>query len=163
TMRSWRHAKYYLHKYFVPAWGHRPAGKITEREAAALIAHAVKGEPSEGKPIALKYGAGAEVRKWGSMLFGWALTQRRVKTNPFRNVRGPKIKPRQRFLTIAEARAVWTAAGALPSPWQEAVRLLMLTACREREICGAKRQWLDSHEGALLIPPTYYKTGRSFM
>lgn len=163
TMRSWRHAQYYFDKHFIPAWGDRPAGKITSRDAASVIAAAIKGnvggEPGP-KPL---YGAGSEVRKWGSMLFAWALRQRRVKQNPFDGVAGPRLRPRQRFLTMPEARAVWNAAEELPCPWRHAIQLLMLTACREGEICRARKAWLDRDEATLHIPATHYKTGRGFI
>jgi integrase len=64
---------------------------------------------------------------------------------------------------MEEARAVWKAAADLREPWRQAIRLLMLTGCRENEICGARRKWLDPEARTLLIPPEHYKSGRNFL
>jgi integrase len=163
TLRSWRNAERYFNKHFLPSWGRRPAGSITPRDAALLVNKAIQPSADAADGTALKLGAGAEVRKWGSTLFAWALGQRRVTQNPFSKVSGPRLKPRQRFLSMSETRAVWLAAGEMPPPWREAIWLLMLTACRENEICAARRSWIDVADAALHIPAAHYKTGRAFV
>ncbi|MFY7835800.1 MAG: tyrosine-type recombinase/integrase [Novosphingobium sp.] len=164
SMRSWRNAKWLLNRHVVSAWGERPAGTITERDARKLVEDVRKGAPD---PVtgdtAMRNGAGSEVRKWGSMLFEWARKHGKVKSNPFKDVPVPKLGQRQRFLSMEEAWAVWAAAGKLRDPWGQALRLLMLTGCRENEICAARWQWFDASDRTLTIPPEHYKSGRNFL
>ena len=164
NMRSWRNAKWVLNRHLAASWGDRPAGTITPREAQRLIAGIHNGTAgsatAENKS---RPGAAAEARKWAAMLFEWARKNHRVKVNPFSDVSAPRLQPRQRFLSMDEARAAWRAAGDLASPWGEAIRLLMLTACRENEVCGAKWSWIDQAARTLTIPAEHYKSGRLFM
>lgn len=164
SMRSWRNAKWILHRHILLRWGDLPAGTIRERDARLLVAEVQKGTPAEADGAARpRNGAAAEVRKWGSMLFEWGRRHGRTKLNPFSDVPAPKLAARQRFLTMDEARAVWAASVTLPYPWGAAIRLLMLTGCRESEVCGARRQWYDAGDRTVLIPPEHYKSGRDFL
>lgn len=163
AMRSSRNARWVLDRHMRPKWGELPAGTIKEREARKLVADVQKGNEADQKEGKIRNGAAAELRKWGSMLFEWARQNGRVKANPFREVPAPKLASRQRYLTMEEAHAVWAACNKLPYPWREAVRLLMLTGCRESEICGAQWSEYDAKAGTLLIPPERYKSGRTFL
>jgi integrase len=162
TMRSARNARWVLDRHMRPKWELMPAGAVKERDARKLVADVQKGDEEDQKVGRLKNGAAAEVRKWGSMLFEWARRSGRTKSNPFRDVPAPKLERRQRFLPMDEAKAVWAASQQLPYPWGEAIRLLMLTGCREMEICGARRAWYDGN-ATILIPPEHYKSGRDFL
>lgn len=164
SMRSWRNAKWKLNRHLLPVWGERPAGTITERDAMKLVEDVRKGVPDPTTGITVpRNGAASEIRKWGSMLFEWARKHGKVKTNPFKDVPVPKLGQRQRYLSMEEARAVWKAASELREPWRQAVRLLMLTGCRENEICAARWQWFDHADKNLVVPPEHYKSGRNFL
>src|SRR5204863_7738054 len=73
------------------------------------------------------------------------------------------VEPRQRFLSIEGAKWVWVAGYKLDYPWGPAMRLLLLTGCRESEICSVRWAWFDGKAGTLLIPPEHYKSGRDFL
>lgn len=163
TMRSARNARWILDRHMRPRWGEMPAGTVKERDARKLIADVRKGNADDQEVGRLKNGAAVEVRKWGSMLFEWGRRSGRVKDNPFRDVPAPKLERRQRFLTMREAKAVWAASCQLGYPWGEAIRLLMLTGCRESEICSARWRWYDAKAATLLIPPEHYKSGNDFL
>jgi integrase len=163
TMKSWRNARWVLDRHMRAEWGGLPAGTVKERDARKLVLAVQRSGLAEDGSGQLRNGAAAELRKWGSMLFEWGRRNGRARANPFRDVPAPKLAARQRFLTIDEARAVWTAAATLPYPWGVAIQLLMLTGCRESEICGAMWSWYDAREAALLIPPERYKSGRDFL
>lgn len=162
SMKSWKNAKWTLNRHLRSRWGDLPAGTIKERDARALVADVRKsGLADEGAK--LRNGAAAETRKWGSMLFEWGRRSGRVKSNPFKEVSAPALASRQRYLEMEEARAVWKASNELADPWGPAIRLLMLTACRESEICSARWPWYDVKAAALLIPPQNYKNNRNFL
>jgi integrase len=163
AMRSSKNARWVLDRHMRPRWGELPAGTIKEREARKLVADVRRGSDADQEEGKLRNGAAAELRKWGSMLFEWGRRHGRVKANPFREVPAPKLASRQRFLAMQEARAVWAACDELPYPWRQAIRLLMLTGCRESEICGAKWAWLDTKAATLLVPHEHYKSERPFL
>lgn len=163
TMRSARNAKWILDRHMRPKWKDMPAGTVKERDARKLVADVRKGDADDQEAGRLRNGAAAEVRKWGSMLFEWGRREGRVKANPFRDIPAPKLERRQRFLTMVEAKAVWAATDQLAYPWGEAIRLLMLTGCRESEISSARWAWYDAKAATLLIPPEHYKSGRDFL
>jgi integrase len=162
-MRSSRNARWVLDRHMRPRWGELPAGTIKEREARKLVAEVQRGNEADQKDGKLRNGAAAELRKWGSMLFEWGRRHGRLKANPFREVPVPKLAKRQRYLEVQEAHAVWAACKALPYPWKQAVQLLMLTGCRESEICGARWHEYDAKAATLVIPPDRYKSDRAFL
>ncbi len=164
SLRTGRHARWCLNRHVVPAWGDRLTGSITERDAKALLDKVIKGQPDPKTGVRKPApGAASEVRKWGLALFRFAVDGDRAKINPFAGTKPPKLAARHRFLELEEARAVYVAAGELREPWGQAVRLLMLTGCREMEICAARRPWFDKNAATLLIPPEHYKTDRHFL
>ena len=164
NMRTWQTGKWSLHKHIVPVWGSRPVGSITEAEAKTLVANIGKGEPDPETGIVKPApGSAYGARQWGNNLFRWALIEGRVKVNPFASVKLPKLAKRSRHLDIDEARALWDAACEFREPWGSAIRLLLLTGCREMEICGARRAWLKENETEIVIPGEFYKSDREFL
>jgi len=165
NLRSWKNAQSTLNCHLVPAWGKLPADTINGREAAQLLSEVARGpvDKKTNKRIP-RPGAAGEVRKWGSLLFSWAVRNGLAHANPFEKTKNPaKLKPRQRFLDMAEARAVWQAAGSLEHPWRELIQLLLLSACRLREVAHARWSWVDEAGKRIVIPPAQYKTERPFL
>ncbi len=165
NLRSWKNAQSTLRRHLVPAWGKLPVDSIDGREAARLLSEVARGPLDEetGKHTP-RPGAAGEVRKWGSLLFSWAVRNGLASANPFEKTKNPaKLRPRQRFFDMAEARAIWRAALSLEHPWRELILLLLLTACRLREIAHARWSWIDVDELRIVIPPEEYKTERPFL
>lgn len=165
NLRSWKNARSTLRRHLVPVWGNRPVDSIGAREAATLLSDVARGalDPETEKRTP-RPGAAGEVRKWGSLLFSWAVRSGLANANPFEKTKNPaKLKPRQRFFDMAEARAVWQAASKLDQPWRELVQLLLLSGCRLREIAHARWPWIDEVEARLVVPPEEYKTERPFL
>ena len=91
--------------------------------------------------------AAIDTRKWLSIMFSWAASEGRVEANPVMGVKTPlKAKPRERVLSIEEARAVWRAAKAEPYPSGTLICLLTLTAARLREIGPPDIALGDGHQ-----------------
>jgi integrase len=70
----------------------------------------------------------------------------------------PKKRPRERVLSLEEARTVWSAAETLGYPFGPAYQLIMLTGCRPGEWSKAKRSWIDLKQGLAVIPADAYKS-----
>ena len=165
NLRSWKNAQSTLKLHLVPVWGNRPVDSIDHRDAAALLSDVARGplDPKTGKRTP-RPGAAGEVRKWGSLLYSWAVRSGLANANPFEKTKNPgKLKPRQRFLDMAEARAVWRAASQLEHPWRELIQLLLVSTCRLREIAHARWAWIDEAELRIVVPPEEYKTERPFL
>src|ERR1051325_2842713 len=165
NLRSWKNAQSALNRHIVPAWGRLPVDAIDEREVARLLTDIAKGaaDPKTGKRVA-RPGAAAEVRKWGALLYSWAVRSGLALRNPFALSRNPiRQKPRQRFLDMDEVRAVWKAAADLSTPWRELIQLLLLTGCRTREIAHARWSWINLDEKRMVVPAEVYKTERPFL
>ena len=165
NLRSWKNGQSTLNLHILPAWGRMPVNSIDTRDAARLLSNVACGREGNGEEERVpRPGAAMEVRKWGSLLFSWAIRSGLTNTNPFAQTRCPaKAKPRQRFLDMAEARAVWLATGELEHPWRELFQLLLLTGCRLREIAHARWLWVNTEEARLMIPASVYKTERPFL
>jgi integrase len=135
-------------------WHGRPIARITDAEVAAAISDIAKRAPSHARNC-LGY-----VRT----MFGWAVEVRRygLATSPAaalsaRALCGPKRK-RKRFLTDAELRGCWTAAGELGPVDCALIKVLMLTGQRRLEFGEARdceiepRDWRDRSEADLIVP-----------
>ena len=70
-------------------------------------------------------------------------------------------KARDRFLDKEELARVWKALGV--SPYDHAMRLLLWTACRKREVTDALWAEFDLKEGLWTIPKERMKSGRMFI
>jgi integrase len=86
-----------------------------------------------------------------SSFFAWCLQHRYVDTNPCRNVWRPAKPPaRDRVLNEAEIGMVWRACDGIPPPYAAALRLLLLTGCRLREVCKMREN--EIHGNLWTIP-----------
>ncbi|MBI1361753.1 MAG: DUF4102 domain-containing protein [Alphaproteobacteria bacterium] len=150
-LRSADKAEWVMRDYVVPKFGDCAPKQVTRRDIIALL--------DDLKKRATKT-ATIDTRKWLSVFFNWALEREHVDFNPVSGVRSPvKSKPRERVLSLEEARAVWKAAQAEPFPSGSLICLLVLTGTRLREIGHAQLGWLDRANACLDIPGEAYKTG----
>ncbi len=96
--------------------------------------------------------AAARARQSLSAFFSWAIREGMVESNPVIGTNDPAshIDARDRVLTEAELRAVWTACAA--DDFGRIIPLLMLTAGRRDEIGGLQWSELNLERGLLSIP-----------
>ena len=80
-------------------------------------------------------------------------------TNPCRNVRRYKVKPRERFLSVDELNLLgFVLDHAEDVQAAAAIRLLLFTGARSSEITGLRWDWIRGTRA--LLPDT--KTGVNF-
>lgn len=150
-LRSADKAEWIMRDYVVPKFGDFAPKQVTRRD---IINHLDDLKKRASKTATL------DTRKWLSIFFNWALEREYVDFNPVSGIRSPvKSKPRERVLSIEEARAVWKSALAEPFPGGSHICLLMLTGARLREIGHSQLSWLDRTNACLDIPGDAYKTG----
>lgn len=130
--------------------GRQAEGGITEHEAFAIVASiGDRGLPIRNRSLA-----------WLRGMFDWACDPEHrtgVKTNPFGRM---KLKSegdgRDRVLTPAEIKAVWTATAEQSAPYRDVLRLLLLTGQRLHQISDLKWREVDLENRRITLP-----TGRT--
>jgi integrase len=160
SLRSAKNARHEFNRHWVPKFGHRPAHSIRRRE---LNEHVLEIARSK------KHGPGAalEARRWIVALYGWALRRDYVEQSPATGLVGKAdlrqrptdLRPRERVLSIDEARACYQAAGQLGDPWGPLARLLLLTMARLGEFKKSKAGWFHEGPGNFEVPSFEHKNG----
>ncbi len=149
--RRWRDAEGMLRRDVVPAWGTRPLAAVTKRDVQDLI----DGIGDRGSPVAANRTLSLLQR-----FLGWAVERGIIETNVAAGLKRPnKEKPRERALSEAEVRAVWSAFETMAYPFGKLGQLLLLTGQRRGEIAGLRWADLDLKTGVLHLDGTATKTG----
>lgn len=142
-----------LQKRFVTQWRNRDIREIGRTDVLRLLDDAV----DAGAPSAANH-ALAAVRK----LFNWSVERGILTTNPCAGISRPApVVSRDRVLSEPEIVAVWRASGALGAPFEQIIRLLILTAQRRGEVVALRWSELDWTETAWSLPPERTKGGRA--
>ena len=133
----------YLRNQIMPSFRERPVADITRREVRRWFAglHATPAAANRSLPILSLILRHAEI-------YGY----RPEDSNPCGGLRRYRRRGRERFLTVDETRRLGKALAAqepvTPLP-AAAVRLLLLTGCRQGEVRAL--QWQDYREGHLFL------------
>lgn len=96
-----------------------------------------------------------------SSFYTWAMPRLDdLDANPCRDAgRPPKSKPRKRTLTEQELKALWLALDGESLPWQQGVKLLILTGQRRSEVFAADSREFDLEGRIWTIPGERAKNG----
>jgi integrase len=130
-----------LRRLVVKRWKGRDIGSITRPEIRAML-YEVKDESTR------KGGKGVQANRvlmHLNTLFNFAADEGLVETNPcLRMKRVVREEPRDRELSDTELAAVWwSAERAFGYPWQQFVRMHILTGQRLREVAGMRWEDVD--------------------
>lgn len=117
-------------------WRDRPVTDIGGRDIAGVLEETV----ARGAPYAAN-GQLATFRK----MFNWLRERHLVDANPCTGIGRPTpVKARERVLSDAELRRVWTTSADLGEPWTTLIRLLILTGQRLNEV--ARMEWAELND-----------------
>jgi integrase len=95
-----------------------------------------------------------------SSMFGWMARHRLIDQNPCIGLsRPPPPKARDRVLSNNEIRAFWKACDTVAPAYSAALKLLLLTGCRLREISNMRHDEI-SGDDVWTIPGSRTKNGR---
>jgi integrase len=134
-----------------------PAAKFGPDKARAVIRRLASKGLKRGQPSP---SAAVNFRRYGSALFGWAIKEDVLTgPNPFKGLPTPKLSARDRVLELAEMRAIYQAAEALPLEPRAFVKLALLTLARRNELAKAKRSEFDLGVGLWRVPAARMKRG----
>jgi len=98
-------------------------------------------------------------------MFGYAVSRGTMQTNPANNIRARDIggheKPRDRFLTLDEVKALWTFLDSnqsqMASQTRIAIKIILLTGVRTAELRLAKWSEVDFEQSLWTIPAIHSK------
>ena len=151
TLKEMQHA---LAGDVVTDWDQRPITTITERDIIAALDQLIERGANTGANRTLAY---------LKLLFGWARSRRIIEADPTADIRKPGAeRPRERFLTLDEIKALWRATDPAERPdgdiYGPIVRVLLLTGQRRAEV--SELHWSEIEGDLWTIPPNRTKNGR---
>jgi integrase len=132
-----------IRREFIKRWGDRPVTAITSEDVREII----KAKAGEGHK-AQAYNLLGTIRR----IFNWAVgegSKYGLDRSPCDKLQKPKDligaprAIRERTLKNEELIAFWRATGAMGYPYAQLLRLLLVTAQRQRDIAAAVRSELD--------------------
>ena len=112
-------------------------------------------------------GTAKEAVKLLRSIFGWAINERLIKTNPAAHIKVGSSGTRDTILNGADDYArLFQALDLLEAQKKfsqvaaDAIRLIALTGARRGEITGLRWSHVDRRQGLLTLPPAAHKSGK---
>ena len=154
--RSIREIERIFDRYILPVFGASRMAAI-DRTAVTRLLDQVATAGSSPAPVMAR-----AVAAQLSAFFSWAIARLSFLTdNPCRlAARPPKPRPRSRILSEQELRNLWCVLGEEASPWNNAIKLILLTGQRRGEVFDANRNEFDLNRRLWTIPASRSKNGR---
>jgi integrase len=138
-----------IRKEFIARWGERPIADITSRDIIAVIDAAVdRGAPYQAHNL-LAY---------AKSLFNWAVGRINygLETSPCDRLKPKQLigkkAARQRILTDAEVKALWSSAETIGYPYAPLIKMLLITGQRLNEVARATWGEFDLDKKLWTIP-----------
>jgi integrase len=113
-----------------------------------------------------KPGTAQDLRSKSATFLNWTVNRGLLRANPLagwrrdRKTRAQYTARTGRALAEAEIKAIWRACSAVPSPYGDYVRTLLLLGQRRKETALMSRVDLDLKKGVWTIPASQTKNGR---
>ena len=138
-------------RHILPEFGDRAADGISRAEITRFIDDIAARSPVMAR----------NVLSYLSSFYGWALPRLdRLPGNPCRDAGRPRApKARERVLTDAEIRLLWSVLDEEGVPFGPAIKLLLLTGQRRGEVFDADRAEFDIKSRLWTIPSDRAKNG----
>ena len=152
--RSWANDALYLRAHVRPAWGERPANRISRADGAALLDNIAKTAPTSAN----------RTQSILSRVFNWAVESGLLEVNPLaRMPKRARESAKDRVLAHDEIRVLWRTLDGDGSV-AAALLFLLLTGLRPGEVSGLEISevvGIDTPARARLeIPAARMKGGR---
>lgn len=170
---SWATDARKLRGHIVPLLGSRVAGEITKNDVETAQRQISEGATARDMKTKAKgrsivrggQGAARSAVMSLSACFAWGIEQDIVDENPCLRVKKSKPRKLERFLSTAEANALFTvlkemaAAGEVDSAFADMIRLLFLTGARKSEIQALQWSEIDFERQLIRLARERSKTG----
>jgi len=154
--RSIKEIERIFERHILPVFGTSRIAAIDRAHVTLLLDRVASAGPRPAPVMARAVGAQF------SAFYSWAIARHSFLTeNPCRlAARPPRPRPRSRILTDQELRTLWRVLEAEGTPWRNAIRLILLTGQRRREVFEAEWVEFDLDRRMWTIPATHSKNGR---
>jgi len=150
--RRWKEVHAMLEKSVYPVLGTKAPDAISRFELSSLI--------NETK--ARSHSVARRLHETLRPLFAWAFECGAVQNNPMAGLRCPKPEtPRDRVLDDTEIKALWQAATEQSWPFENVIKLLLLTGQRREEVAGMRWREVDLDAGQWTIAKERCKNGKA--
>ena len=160
-------------RHIEPLLGDRIAAHLRPADLSAFQAKVAAGATSadiktkkQGRAIVTGgTGIAARAMRCLSAMLNWAIWREILKDNPAKHVQKYRDQERDRPLTEAEARIVWSTLDEAEKSWvltrdmADIIRLIMLTGARRNEIGALSWDEVDLDRSRLVLPPVRTKMG----
>lgn len=151
AIKSGAHARQFLDRFVIPAWGERQIQEITRRDVIDLI----DGIMDSGRGTTAN-----RVLAHTRAFLNWAASRDVIAASPAAGVKPPAREvSRDRVLSDGEVSLFWKACGNIGQPWGPLGRFLLLTAQRLNEAAQITDGEIDGEVWRL--PPGRVKNGRA--
>src|SRR5208337_857586 len=151
--RRWKEVHAMLEKSVYPVLGTKAPHAINRFELSSLI--------NETK--ARSHSVARRLHETLRPLFAWAFECGAVQNNPMAGLRCPKPEtPRDRVLDDTELKALWQAATEQSWPFENVIKLLLLTGQRREEVAGMRWREVDLDAGQWTIAKERCKNGKAY-
>jgi len=151
-VETWEKQESNIKRYLLPAWGPLPLRDIGRAQIADLL------DTVAGKGLSVGVN---RLQALISRIFTIALDRGKVDAHPAaRMLKRFEERPRDRVLTDAEVRALWSGLDAQPGAASDAIRLRLLLGQRGEETAGMLWSEIDLDIAHWSLPAERTKTGR---
>jgi integrase len=150
--RSWEKDDGILNQHVIPAWGGRKVHDVHRADVVALLDDIKAKTPIRANRTL------ACIRK----MFNWAIERELIETSPCDRVKAPSMeRPRDRWLSGDEIKAVWLALDAIGSVTANAIKMRLVTAQRSGEVDSMAWTDIDMESRVWTIPADVAKNARA--
>ena len=150
--RRWKEVHAMIDQIVHPVLGAKVPDAITKFELASLI--------NETK--ARSHSVARRLHETLRPLFAWGFECGAIKSNPMTGLRCPKPEtPRDRVLDDTEIKALWQAASEQSWPFENVIKLLLLTGQRRDEVAEMRWREMDLDKGEWTIAKERCKNGKA--
>ncbi len=150
--RRWKEVHAMIEKSVYPVLGNKPPETIGRYDIASLV--------NETK--LRSHSIARRLHETLRPLFAWAVECGAIQSNPMVGLRCPKPEDaRDRVLDGNEIRALWQAASEQGWPFENVLKVLLLTGQRRDEVAGMRWREIDLDAGAWTIAKERCKNGKA--
>lgn len=143
-------------------WRSKPVAEVSSADVYAVVAEAIRlGIPGRAtKQEGSRDSRGKFLHACLSSMYSWAVDHRLASSNPCASSWSPKPPPaRDRVLSDSEVRWLWEACTEAGEPFDQALRLLLLTGQRRNEVSSMR--WTEVSGDTWTIPAERSKNKRA--
>jgi integrase len=146
---SWKQQERQLETHILPAWRNRKIAGIRRTDVRELI-DGLEGVVLPNRVLAL-------IRT----IFRFAMSRDWLEASPVEGIKRPgDEKERDRVLSMAEIKSIWTATNLAGYPFGQYIQTLMLTAQRRTEVASMRWDDVDLDHAVWTIPASDTKSDR---